>query len=254
MHTTLCTDTPGAKLLVDAIGLEFENVSTALDACDECDPNWWGLAKLHAYRSQTEPFIHFDNDVFLWRRFPERLECAQVLAQNPEDFLLGASYYAPEKFDHVLHAYDGWTPEEWKWYGSIGARRRGACCGVFGGNNVEFIRHYANTAFALAEHPRNQAGWARLTKESSDNVLFEQYLLSACINYHRRHADSPFRCVDIHYLFSGWDEAFNAAAELGYTHLIGAKRNLRVAERLERRVQREYPDCYERIVKKTASA
>jgi hypothetical protein len=253
-HTTLHTDTPGKKLLVDAIGLEFENVSIALDALGECDPAWWGLAKLDAYRSQTEPFIHFDNDTFLWRRLPERIEFAQVLAQNPEDFFLGTSYYTPEKFDQVLDANQGWVPEEWKWYGSIGPRRRAACCGVFGGNNLDFIRHYANTAFAMAEHPRNCARWACSKKENSDNLLFEQYLLSACINYHRGRADSPFRSIDIHYLFRDWDEALcsGAAAELGYTHLIGgAKRDLQVAERLEKRVEREYPECYERILEAT---
>lgn len=256
-RTTLYTDTPGAKLLADVIGFEFDNISPSLDAIEECNPSWWSLAKLHACRLQGEPFIHFDNDVFLWRRFPERIESAQVLAQNPEDFTLGTSYYRPEKFDRALSACGGWAPEEWEWYASIGgARRRAACCGVFGGNNLEFIRHYANTAFALAENPRNQPGWARLNKESSDNLLFEQYLLSACVNYHQGRAGSPFRDIDIQYLFSRQDEAFSshAAAALGYTHLIGAKRNHHVAERLQRRVEREYPECYERIVQHTAPA
>jgi hypothetical protein len=249
-HTTLHTDTPGAKLLVDALGLEFESVSTALDELEKCDPAWWGLAKLDAYRTQTEPFLHFDNDTFLWNRLPRRIEEAQVIAQNPEDFFLGTSYYAPEKFDHVLLARDGWAPEEWKWYGSIGPRRRAACCGIFGGNNLAFIRHYANTAFAMAEDPRNSPGWALSEKKESDNLLFEQYLLSACVNFHRAREGSPFRSINVEYLFPSWDSAFDsrAAADVGYTHLIGgAKRHPEVAERLERRVAEEYPECYARI-------
>ena len=256
-QTSLHTDTPGAKLLIDVLGLGFKNVSTALDGLRACDPAWWGLAKLDAYRSQTEPFLHFDNDVFLWRRLPPRIEAAQVVAQNPEDFTLGASFYAPEKFDRVMFTGDGWAPEEWKWYGSIGPRRRAACCGVFGGNNLDFIRHYADTAFAMAENPRNSPGWALSKKEDSDNLLFEQYLLSACLNYHRAREGSPFHSINIEYLFPRWDDAFNsrAAANLGYTHLIGgAKRNPQVAERLERRVEREYPECYGRIVQNTAPA
>jgi hypothetical protein len=256
-HTTLWTDTEGAKLLVDDIGLEFEHVSTSLDALKECDPGWWVLGKLHAYRLQTEPFVHFDNDVFLWRRFPERIEAAQVLAQNPEDFVLGTSFYDPEKFDQALNECGGWMPDEWEWYASIGRWRRAVCCGVFGGNNLDFIRHYANTAFALAEHPQNQSAWASLPDKTDDNILFEQYLLSACINYHRHKSDSPFHGIDIRYLFSSWAEAFRAevAAELGYTHLIGgAKRNSRLAARLAKRVESEYPEFYERIVRKTSSA
>ena len=255
-HTTLYTDSPGAKLLIDAVGLEFENVSTALDALEASSPDWWVLGKLHTYRLQTQPFVHLDNDVFLWRRLPTRLEQAQVLAQNPEDFFLGSSFYMPEKFDQALNERGGWTPEEWKWYGLIGPRRRAVCCGIFGGNNLEFIQHYANTAIALAEHPLNQSAWACLPDKRNDNILFEQYLLSACLNYHSHNPASRFHDIDIRYLFSSWDEAFQAevAAQLGYTHMIGAaKRNLQLAERLERRVERDYPEAYERVISKTSS-
>jgi hypothetical protein len=251
----LCTDTAGAKLLIDTTGLEFGCVSTALDALKLCDPGWWTLGKLHAYQMQTEPFIHFDNDVFLWKRFPERLESAPVLAQNPEDFLLGTSYYAPETFDNLLRECGGWLPEEWTWYSSVGPRRRAACCGFLGANNVDFIRYYAETAINLIEHPRNQPGWACLINKTGDNILFEQYLLSACINYHRNKTESPFHKIDIRYLFAGPDEAFSshAAAELGYTHLIGnSKRKAHISSRLERRVQQNYPEYYERIIKSAA--
>lgn len=250
-ETSLHTDTRGARLLIDVLGLGFKSVSTALDRLEGCDPAWWGLAKLDAYRSQTEPFLHFDNDTFLWRRLPERIENAQVVAQNAEDFVVGASFYAPEKFDRVLLAADGWAPEEWKWYGSIGPRRRAACCGVFGGNNLDFIRHYANTAFAMAENPRNSPGWAVSEKHDSDNLLFEQYLLSACLNYHRAREGSPFQSISIEYLFPGTANPYDSrtAADLGYTHLIGgAKRHPRVGERLERRMADEYPETYERII------
>jgi len=56
--------------------------------------------------------------------------------------------------------------------------------------------------------------------------------------------------------FAGPDEAFysHSATELGYTHLIGSsKRNAQISARLERRVQREYPECYERVIKSAAS-
>jgi hypothetical protein len=252
--TMLCTDTAGARLLIDTIGLEFGHVSTALDALQQCDPGWWALGKLYAYRAQTDPFIHFDNDVFLWKRFPARLESAPVLAQNPEDFLLGTSYYAPETFDDLLRECGGWLPEEWTWYASIGPRRRATCCGFFGGNNVDFIRYYAETAISLIEHPCNQLGWARLINKTDHNHLVEQYLLSACINYHHNKIDSPFYKVDIRYLFAGLDEAFShVAAELGYTHLLGSsKRNAQISARLERRIQQEHPEYYERVINSAA--
>jgi hypothetical protein len=99
---------------------------------------------------------------------------------------------------------------------------------LFGGNNVDFIRYYAETAISVIEHPRNQPGWACLINKTADNILFEQYLLSACINYHHNKIDSPFHKIDIRYLFTDPDQAFfsHAANELGYTHLIASsKRN-----------------------------
>jgi len=61
----LVTDTEGARLLVDKLGLRFTTVMTTLTALDDADPEWWVLGKLWAYRAQTEPFVHLDNDVFL---------------------------------------------------------------------------------------------------------------------------------------------------------------------------------------------
>jgi len=43
--TMLCTDTAGARLLIDTIGLEFGHVSTALDALEHCDPGRWALGE-----------------------------------------------------------------------------------------------------------------------------------------------------------------------------------------------------------------
>jgi hypothetical protein len=42
---------------------------------------------------------------------------------------------------------------------------------------------------------------------------------------------------------------------MGFTHLIaGAKRNPQVAKTLERRVQRDYPEYYDRCIKLGRSA
>lgn len=73
---------------------------------------------------------------------------------------------------------------------------------------MDFIRYYAETAISVIEHPRNQPGWACLINKTADNILFEQYLLSACINYHHNKIDSPFHKIDIRYLFTDPDQAF----------------------------------------------
>jgi len=248
--TCLVTDDAGARLLVDGLGLEFDVVSTALNALSDYDPGWWALGKIYTYRLQTEPFVHIDSDVFLWQRLPAQLERAALFAQNPERFTPGASYYRPELFELVLAG--GWLPDEWRWYRAAGQGQSAICCGIVGGHRMDFLHHYAAQALRLIDHPANRPHWSRLSDKIGHNVLFEQYLLAACLQYHRDRPGSPFRDLDINYLFESSDSAYdpNNAARLGYSHLIaGAKRNTRLAQRLEQRVMRDYPKLYERCLR-----
>jgi hypothetical protein len=250
-ETALFTDDDGAAMLLDGIGLRFDHLSLELNALRDHDPEWWALGKIMTYRAQREPFIHIDNDVFLWKRLPERMERAPVCAQNPEYFMEGASYYKPELLEHALLGDGGgWLPEEWRWYRSMGGVQRAESCGIVGGNNTGFISYYADQAIRMVEHPDNARGWERLANRSEHNVLIEQYFLAACIEHQRHHAP-PEGDIGIEYLFNSLDDAFvpMRASQAGYTHLIAdSKKSAELAERLERRVARDYPELYERCV------
>src|SRR5215831_11437259 len=71
--TALYTDDAGKEILVGEIGLEFEQVSTCLNELTDHDPEFWCLGKILAYSRQEEPFVHLDNDVFLWNPLPDSL-------------------------------------------------------------------------------------------------------------------------------------------------------------------------------------
>jgi len=239
-------------MLIEGLGLRVNRVSTELDALASHDPSLWMMGKLRAYRLQDEPFVHIDTDVFLWHRLPEKVERAAVFAQNPEYFSIGASHYKPERLRRLMtHDTNGWIPTEWEWSLSLGDPQRGECCGIAGGNHLEFIRHYADTAMRVIEDPRNHAGWSEVADKGEFNTLIEQYHLAACVEYHRERPDSPYRGVEIRYLFDSFAEAFdvNVAAKVGFTHLLAsAKQNAAVAARLEKRVARDFPDLYERCL------
>jgi hypothetical protein len=251
-RTALFSDDEGARLLVDGLGIEFNEVSTELNSLKDRDPAWWALGKIHTYGLQTLPFVHIDSDVYLWKR-PALDPSAPIVAQNPEHFIPGASYYMPERFESVVRQTPGgWLPPEWEWYRSSGFAQRAESCGIFGGARTDFIRYYAGIAARLIEHRANQGAWRMLGGEVERNILAEQYLLSACLEYHRSHDDSPYRGLAIRYLFDSMDAAFDPAkaAEIGYTHLIaGSKRDARVAENLEKRVRTDYPAQYERCLR-----
>jgi hypothetical protein len=247
-HTALVTDTAGAALLVDQLGLAFTEVSTDLDSLAGAEPGWWALGKLVAYQAQPEPFIHVDSDAYLWSPLPERLTTAPVLAQNIETFRQGASYYKPEIFESAL-AGRGWLPPEW----AQARRFRGeplaaVCCGILGGTDVEFLAHYAKQAIGLVSRPENRLALDRLEDRASHVILIEQFLLWACLEYHSENQSSRFRDVRIEYLFASEDQAYQGMAVSPYTHLIGpAKRNRLIMDRLEKRVWRQYPKLAARI-------
>ena len=251
--TSLITDDAGARMLVDGVGLQFDHISTELNTLEHEDSDRWCLGKLHAYRAQTEPFVHIDSDCFLWNPLPERMTSAGLLAQNPEEFeYSGDSYYRPRLVGHILDSEGAWIPDEMRWYM---ARRGNAAvnCGVLGGNQLDFIQQYAESGIRLALDPANRGGWSRLTdKVYYDNLIVEQYLLAACIEYARASRGGPHRGLDVQYLFDSTGDAYepDRAAHAGFTHLIGyAKSTPDIARRLEARVHRDYPDYYERCVR-----
>lgn len=247
--TALCTDSEGARLLVDALGLPFAHVSTTLDRLADSDPEWWALGKLHAYREQETPFLHIDNDVFLWNPLPSEVAAGAVIAQNPErfDFDDDGSWYQPRAMEAAIRAVGGWLPEAWWWFT---ARREGVafCCGVLGGHRTDALRDYADAAIRVIGHPANAPAWARIGDKIGSSVLFEQYLLAACL----AHRGVAPRC-----LFDSDAESWDpeAARRVGYTHLIaGAKSEPDLARRLEARVRRDHPALYERILRLTPTA
>lgn len=250
-ETVLHTDREGHRLLVDGLGLGFTEVHTDLDQLDGADPDWWVLGKLYTYRAQERPFIHIDTDVFLWQPIDPAVSSAPVFGQNPEWFNFdGGSWYQPKYYDQCLRQQGGWMPEAWRWY----VDRRGGeavCCGILGGQSPEFIRDYADQAIRFISHPDNQPIWAGMEHKIGDNILFEQYFLSACIAFHTQQANTRFQGITTGYVFESPEVAYQGdkAREIGYTHLIGgAKRNEEYARRLEARVARDYPNAYRRCL------
>src|SRR5436190_8301115 len=153
--TLLVTDDCGAELLIGQLELPFRTVSVELNELDRDDPHWWTLGKLHAYRSQRQPFIHIDSDVFLWDELPQDLATSQVFAQNPERFYFGGDRYRPELWETAVQALGGTLPSEWTWYTS----RKGnlaVCCGILGGCNSEFINDYASQAIHMLQQQPNR--------------------------------------------------------------------------------------------------
>ena len=254
--TTLVTDDAGARLLLDGLGLEFGRVSLSLNRLRGTDTSWWSIGKLVAIGEQEEPFVHIDADVFLWSPLPPQLTSAPVFAQNPEPFERGGSYYRPEAFEAVLAGGSGWLPDEWAWHRRRDVVLRGECCGIVGGTDVEFLRHYARQGLRLVHDPANAARLRSLRNRPPLTITVEQVPAGGVHRAPSWSAGVAVRRVDIAYLFESWAEAADdaRAGELGFTHLIAdTKRDPAFARRLEQRVERDHPGLYDNCCRMFAS-
>lgn len=187
---------------------------------------------------QSQPFIHLDSDVYLWKPVPDRMLTAPVLAQNPED---AVAWYNGDWCERIIRLQgDGWIPLEWSWYRLREVPQKAACCGIVGGNDLKFFRRYASTVIRILGSRRNRSAFDRLSDKKLFNAFFEQYLLCAF---------AAFEGIRVEYLFESFEAAMTPgrAAQMGYTHLQStAKSQTQTGDRLEQRVARDYPETYKR--------
>jgi hypothetical protein len=251
-ETVLVTDRVGKALLVDQLGLSFSHVSIELDRLRTADISFWALGKLTAYSLQDQPFVHLDTDVFLWAPLPPSIENAPVFAQCPENYHSIDQHCSPLVVERAFERHHLELPVEWEWSRSRWDRHfREDNCGVLGGTQVGFLRHYAQTALHLLLYPQHAPAWAEIPDKDGFNQIMEQFWLAACHDYHRFAPDSPWRSTGIRYLFPSLDYAFDPehAARAGFTHLLGdSKQHPFVTRRLEERMQREDAALYRQCV------
>jgi len=248
-ETALVTDRAGKRLLIDQLGLPFAHVSTELERLAHLDPGWWAMGKLFAYSLQEKPFVHIDTDIFLWKPLPRALVESPVFSQCPEIYA-NDSKPSLREIEWAFGEAGTELPAEWRWVRSRGATHfREENCGILGGTNVAFLRHYAQTALDMVMRPENEPAWSRLPDKFSHNFSIEQFLLAACIDFHRHGHEPKFSGIEVRNLFSNVAEAGDPsrAARLGYTHLLGgAKAHPAVARRIEERARREDPAYFRR--------
>ncbi len=236
----LYTDTIGKEIFINILGLPYSRCYTNLSNIEHYSPKLWALGKLHTYYLQEEPFIHVDGDTFIWGKFSENFERQGIIAQNEE---LNDTLYR-KQFDYIFQNTNNLPKEILNLYTdekSIVA----ANTGVFGGNNIRFIRDYSKLAIDFIQENMERT---KLLEQSLINHFYEQYLL---------HAFAKVKRKEITYLFNGVSNNFEET--LGF-HLIpyrekfihvvgGAKNNTLVCEQIILRLKIDFPSAYENFKK-----
>ena len=189
--------------------------------------------------------------MFLWKRLPAELEAAPVFAQSPETFDPDReAHWYPLRPVERTFGEAGWLPDAWRWHSAKVGTRAASNCGIVGGTRTDVLREYADLGIRTVEAPANAAGWSTWGDKGFCNVLVEQFLLNAVVEWRRAFAtawaDTALRVV---YLFPSDAAAYDprAAEAVGYTHLIGgAKRNPELMADLEARMWADHPEIAER--------
>lgn len=161
--------------------LPVTSYSSKLDEIKNISRFFWAYGKLIAYCEQTKPFVHIDNDVFLWHPLPSMILNANLCFQSHEPFnVSGYGYYrklkpcwnkAPVRPQAIVdnpvkdYAYN---------------------CGICGGNDLSIFPEWKKCSEEYIFAPENQNVFFKEFPNLliHQNLFHEQYFLASLIKKH----------------------------------------------------------------------
>lgn len=235
----LVTDDYG-KELCDVLELPYYKVTTDLNDIEHYSHHLWAIGKLYTYSLQKEPFLHVDSDVFVWKRFSDKLLKSDIIAQNIEVINHASNEYYLE-----LEQYLEYVPECIRTFRKEKENIIMANFGIFGGNNIDFIREYVDIAFDFVN--KNLNGLEKLPKRKGwFNMIFEQYLFY-CLTVERNKTIATLFEHES-FMFNGLLDFFKVPNDITYTHVLGSYKKFEtICNDVSNRLLYEYPSCHKRI-------
>jgi hypothetical protein len=230
----LYTDTQGLELMDDLLKLPFEDVSTTLNDLDNEDHRLWIRGKMHVIEQQKEPFIHVDNDIYMWEPLP-----------SPDKFIVQSRFPIwPEyklslneifaNFDYIPDCLQE-RPTENTMVANVG---------LIGGHDIDFFQRFCELSRNLLEQNRQHLP---LVGIGGFNQMMEEYLFTSMLRHEHK---------DVFYLLESPKRPFPPShlnfsltpAVYKYIHLIGNhKQSAFACEQLELRLKYEFPESHARV-------
>ncbi|MHA7057972.1 DUF6734 family protein [Aquimarina sp. M1] len=237
----LFTDHRGKELFDNILELPYSDIHTSLEKINNYHPKLWAFGKLVTCADQNEPFLHLDNDIFIWDKIPYDFNQYDIIAQNIETDFPG---YA-KTFKYMLANFDSIPNELINNYYKNG-RILAHNAGFIGGKNNEFFKELYDTAQCLIKN--NQHHFPHIDI-GIFNTIFEQQL---------GYAITEKNNLNVQYLFENVQPNFTEIIDLStvpliskFIHCIGfAKKSIFACEQIEARLQYHFPDYYKNIKSK----
>lgn len=238
----LVTDSIGKQLLIDYLGLPYSKYSTELESISEYHQSLWAIGKLYTYSLQQVPFLHVDNDVFIWHPFENRLLKSDIIAQNQEG-KFKMDYYEiicreiREHFTYIPDVANKYVMNNGEINGVSGYN-----AGIFGGRDFSFFRELSQLAFNTLSANELQLNKINL---GLLNMFLEQSLFF-CLSLKKNKSVSTMLdriSPDFRELLD-----FSKIPSTKYIHTVGdSKRLLVTNEQVYLRLKIEYPFYFDRI-------
>lgn len=236
-NVQLYTDSQGIKILINALNLPYTTYHEEYDDL-RYNSSMWALPKILTYQKQLEPFIHVDGDVFIFDRFNDNLENADLLAQNLE---VSTSYY--NDLFSPMKKRIRYTPNFFK--KNLSSKYpKSYNAGILGGKDIELLQKYASEALKFIDQNHT------CQSNGNFNMIFEQLMFYSISKAYNTEVQCFFdkRYNDNGYGIEGFAD-FLLIPNMRYLHLIGPlKRNEFVCNQLVRRFFNEYPDYFEKVI------
>lgn len=234
---SLYTDSNGSGLFIDLLNLPYDDVSLCLDELESEDHKLWILGKMMAIRLQSQPFIHVDNDVYLWQNFPGSDNSNFLIAQSK--FPIWTEYKLSL---NEIFANFSYIPECLQERPT--ASTMVANVGLIGGNDIDFFQEFCEISKNLLDKNRQHIS---LVDVGGFNQMLEEYLFTSLVRYKKR--EIFYLLENLKHDFPPSHLNFNLTPLVyKYIHLIGIhKQNQYACEQLELRLKYEFPEYYKKV-------
>ena len=237
----LFTDSIGSEILIEKMKLPYTKVHIVLDESDEKSEKLWAIGKLHTYKIQSQPFLHVDSDVFIWKPFDENLMQSPLIAESRETSTTTSGFQRMcQDFSYIPKVFASLDSKNEFTFSNLG---------IVGGSNLDFFKAYANLALNFLEQNKHdyENKVDLINRDGINfNVIYEQglfYYLSKAwdVNVHYLFSDDP-TVPDVLNLFDCTE------TNKGFAHGFGSfKRSSFFCTQMEQTLKEIYPSHYHRI-------
>lgn len=224
-NVELVTDSESLPLF-NKLELPFDSIKTDLDEINHYPRSLWALGKIKAYQIQDEPFIHLDNDVYIWNDTLSKTDF-ELLCQNIE--INHDEYYQP-MIDYLNNNSVIVDKTLWELEKNISP-----CTAIYGCKNMKFNKIYCDEVFKFVNDNLDILKKGNLNNLQF-SVIFEQYIagqIAKKLNIEWQDF------LKIHQNKNDIDK--------GYIHIWGAKYNNEWFNKIENIVKRDYSKHYKII-------